>query len=349
MTGKVYKSTGSWYMVKTAGGVTWNARIKGIFKLDEITSTNPLAVGDMVELEPENDAEGTASITEIYERRNYINRQSPSHKMQHHIVAANIDQSLLICTLRDPRTSQGFIDRFLVTCEAYHVPALLVFNKTDLYRKKEEEKFCQVKTVYEQAGYRVIRMSVQQGEGVEELKGMLQGRISLLSGHSGVGKSSFLNAIFPALRLKTSDVSGWSGKGIHTTTFAEMFDLPVAGDGREGGAVGSGTGGRAGWDAMTDAVTGDDVAPGGGRDATGGQVIDTPGMREFGLVDISKQELSGYFPEMRILAGQCQFNNCVHIDEPGCAVKEAVGAGRIHELRYGSYCHILGTIGDNNY
>jgi ribosome biogenesis GTPase len=167
-------------------------------------------------------------------------------------------------------------------------------------------------------------MSVQQGEGVEELKAMLQGKISLLSGHSGVGKSSFLNAIFPALRLKTSDVSGWSGKGIHTTTFAEMFDLP-------------GSGGVA-----ASAVI-------GGSPATGGQVIDTPGMREFGLVDISKQELSGYFPEMRVLAGQCQFNNCVHMDEPGCVVKEAVGAGRIHELRYDSYCHILETIEENNY
>jgi ribosome biogenesis GTPase len=308
MTGKVYKSTGSWYVVRTADGTVWNARIKGIFKLDEITSTNPLAVGDVVELEPENMGEGTANITEIYERRNYINRQSPSHKMQHHIVAANLDQSMLICTLRDPRTSQGFIDRFLVTCEAYHVPALLVFNKTDLYRKKEEEKFGQLKEVYEGVGYRVIRMSVQEGTGVEELKAVLREKISLLSGHSGVGKSSFLNAIFPALRLKTQNISGWSGKGIHTTTFAEMFDLPE-----------------------------------------GGQVIDTPGMREFGLVDISKKELSGYFPEMCALAGQCQFNNCVHIDEPGCVVKEAVGKGLIPALRYDSYCHILETIEENNY
>jgi ribosome biogenesis GTPase / thiamine phosphate phosphatase len=326
MTGKVYKSTGSWYLVRTTDGTVWNARIKGIFKLDKITSTNPLAVGDEVELEPENNAEGTASITEIYERKNYINRQSPSHKMQHHIVAANIDQSLLISTLRDPRTSQGFIDRFLVTCEAYHVPAILVFNKTDLYRKKEEEKFDQLKEMYEGVGYRVIRMSVQEGTGVEELKGALGGKISLLSGHSGVGKSSFLNAIFPALRLKTQDVSGWSGKGIHTTTFAEMFDLPKERSG----------------------VSGIDPTASGAA-ISGGQVIDTPGMREFGLVDISKQELSGYFPEMRALAGQCQFNNCVHMDEPGCAVKEAVGAGRIHALRYDSYCHILETIQENSY
>jgi ribosome biogenesis GTPase / thiamine phosphate phosphatase len=345
MTGQVYKSTGSWYSVKTADGTLWNARIKGIFKLDEITSTNPLAVGDIVELEPENALEATASITAIGHRRNYINRQSPAHKMHHHIVAANIDQSLLICTLRDPRTSQGFTDRFLVTCEAYHVPAVLVFNKTDLYRKKEEEKFTQLKGVYEAIGYRVIRMSVRTGEGVEELKAILQGKISLLSGHSGVGKSSFLNAIFPALRLKTQDISGWSGKGIHTTTFAEMFDLPPEHPGAGAGVHPDPEAGPTG-EARS---TGGSENAAGTRSVPAGQVIDTPGMREFGLVDISRQELSGYFPEMRALAGQCQFNNCVHIDEPGCAVKAAVGAGRIHELRYDSYCHILGTIEENNY
>jgi ribosome biogenesis GTPase len=310
MTGKIYKSTGSWYAVKTKDDDFWNARIKGILRLDEITSTNPLAVGDEVELEPDSKEAGTAIITQIHDRRNYINRQSPSHKMQHHIIAANIDQSLLIATLKEPRTSQGFIDRFLVACEAYHVPAILVFNKTDLYRKKEEDKFGAMKAMYAAVGYRVIRMSVQSGEGVEELKAALKGKVSLLSGHSGVGKSSFLNAIFPELRLKTQGVSGWSGKGIHTTTFAEMYDLP--------GMI-------------------------------GGQIIDTPGMREFGLVDISRPELSGYFPEMRVLAGQCQFNNCVHMDEPGCVVKQAVRDGQIHEDRYISYCTILDSIGEKNY
>ncbi|HLX65624.1 MAG TPA: ribosome small subunit-dependent GTPase A [Puia sp.] len=302
MTGKIYKSTGSWYVVKTTDGEFWNARLKGIFKLDEITSTNPLAVGDDVELEPEPGDGQTAVITEIHDRSNYINRQSPSHRLQHHIVAANIDQSLLLVTLKEPKTSQGFIDRWLVTCEAYHVPAILLFNKADLYRAKEEEKFAAYHEMYSAIGYRLFRMSVQTGEGLEAVKSLLQGKISLLSGHSGVGKSSFLNALFPAMNLKTREVSGWSGKGIHTTTFAEMFDL---GDGR---------------------------------------IIDTPGMREFGLVDISKQELSGYFPEMRALAGQCQFNNCLHIEEPGCAVKKAVEEGRIYPDRYISYCHILQTI-----
>jgi ribosome biogenesis GTPase / thiamine phosphate phosphatase len=307
MTGKVYKSTGSWYVVKTPEGEQWNARLKGIFKLDGITSTNPIAVGDEVDWEQEPGEERTGIITAIHDRRNYINRQSPSHRMQHHIVAANIDQSLLVVTLKEPRTSQGFIDRWLLTCEAYHVPAVLLFNKSDLYRKKEEERFGEWQEMYGSVGYRLIRMSVKTGEGLDEVKGLLHGRISLLSGHSGVGKSSFLNALFPSLKLKTQDVSGWSGKGIHTTTFAEMFDLP---DGR---------------------------------------IIDTPGMREFGLVDISRPELSGYFPEMRALAGQCQFNNCLHMEEPGCAVKKAVQEGRIFMDRYVSYCSILDSIEENKY
>ncbi|HVS97765.1 MAG TPA: ribosome small subunit-dependent GTPase A [Puia sp.] len=308
MRAKVYKSTGSWYVVKSEDGSVWNARLKGVFKLDGITSTNPVAVGDDVEIETDNETEGTAIVTEIHDRDNYINRQSPSHRNQHHIVAANIDQSLLLVTLREPRTSQGFIDRWLVTCEAYHVPAVLLFNKSDNYGKKEEQRFADWKAMYEAIGYRLIRMSVHTGEGLEEARRLLAGKISLLSGHSGVGKSSFLNALFPDMRLKTHEVSGWSGKGTHTTTFAEMYDLP-----------------------------------GGGR------IIDTPGMREFGIVDISKQELSGYFPEMRALAGLCQFNNCLHLGEPGCKVKEAVGEGRIAAERYDSYCAILESIGRDDY
>ena len=303
MQGKIYKSTGSWYVLKTTEGETWNARLKGLFKIDGITSTNPIAVGDDVDFEPENKDEQTAIITNIHDRHNHINRQSPSHRHHHHIVAANIDQSLLVVTLKEPRTSQGFIDRFLVTCEAYHVPAILLFNKADLYRAKEEQRFEEWKAMYEAIGYRLIRMSVHTGEGLPEIKQLLHGKISLLSGHSGVGKSSFLNALYPDWQLKTQNVSGWSGKGIHTTTFAEMFDLP-----------------------------------------DGGQIIDTPGMREFGLVDITKQELSGYFPEMRALAGQCQFNDCLHLGEPGCRVKAAVQEGTIDADRYVSYCNILDSI-----
>jgi ribosome biogenesis GTPase / thiamine phosphate phosphatase len=328
MTGKVYKSTGSWYVIKTAEGTTWNARLKGLFKLDGITSTNPLAVGDDVDLEVENEEEKTATITAIHDRHNYINRQSPSHRMQHHIVAANIDQSLLVVTLKEPRTSQGFIDRWLVTCEAYHVPAVLLFNKCDLYRKKEEERFAAWQKMYGDVGYRLIRMSIRTGEGLDQVKELLQDKISLLSGHSGVGKSSFLNALFPSMSLKTQEVSGWSGKGIHTTTFAEMFDLPIPALPERSAAA-------------------SDI--GRSLERPLGRVIDTPGMREFGLVDISRPELSGYFPEMRALAGQCQFNNCLHLEEPGCVVKTAVLEGSISPDRYISYCGILGSIEENNY
>jgi ribosome biogenesis GTPase len=310
MKALVYRSTGSWYNIKTETGQAMSARIKGVFKIDDITSTNPIAVGDEVEVEPESEVAGNAIITQIHPRRNYINRQSPAHKMHHHIVAANIDQSLLFATLKDPKTSQGFIDRFLVTCEAYHVPAIVVFNKADLYKKKELEKYNELNAMYDDIGYRTVLVSIKENQGVQELMEALKDKTTLLSGHSGVGKSSFINTIFPELQLKTQDVSGWSGKGLHTTTFAEMFDLPTA---------------------------------------VGGKVIDTPGMREFGLVDISRQELSHYFPEMARLINDCQFNNCLHINEPGCAIKKALEEGRLHVERYISYCNILDSIDDKNY
>lgn len=300
MKALVYRSTGSWYVTRADDGKVYNSRIKGVFKIEGITSTNPIAVGDEVEIELEADADQTAMITEILPRRNYITRQSPAHKMHHHIVAANVDQSLMFATLKDPKTSQGFIDRFLVTCEAYHVPAIIVFNKLDIYRKKEMDKLAELREVYTDIGYKVFGVSVEKNIGLEELKDQLQGKTTLMGGHSGVGKSSFLNAIFPELTLKTRDVSGWSGKGMHTTTFAEMYDL-----------------------------------------SGGGKVIDTPGLREFGIVEISKQELSHYFPEMRALLNECQFNNCMHINEPGCAIKKAVEDGRIHAERYISYWNIL--------
>jgi ribosome biogenesis GTPase len=305
MQGVVYKSTGSWYLVKDQEGKFWNARMKGIFKLDDITSTNPIAVGDSVDFVTENEGENSVMITKIYDRKNYINRQSPKIKSQHHIVAANVDQSLLIATLKEPRTSQGFIDRFLVTCEMYHVPASIVFNKADIYKKKELDKFAELEDIYQSIGYNVHLVSIQDGSGVMELTGKLKNKTTLVSGHSGVGKSSFINAVFPEKNIRTQIISGWSGKGQHTTTFAEMHDLPF-----------------------------------------GGQLIDTPGMKEFGLVNIEKQELSGYFPEMRKRINQCQFNNCLHVNEPGCAIKEAVRNAEIHEDRYVSYYNILESIGE---
>lgn len=308
MKALVYKSTGSWYSLQDEQGRSWNGRMKGVLKLDEITSTNPVAVGDWVTIEIESDAAGTCIINEILNRNNYINRQSPRHKHQHHIVAANLDQSLLVATLREPKTSQGFIDRFLVACEMYHVPAVIAFNKSDLYKEKDLIKFEAWKQMYESIGYKVLLVSATEQEGMEQLNEALAGKTTLLSGHSGVGKSSLLNALLPGMNRKTQDVSGWSGKGQHTTTFAEMFDLPL-----------------------------------------GGKVIDTPGMREFGLVDISKQELSHYFPEMKNRLQQCQFNNCLHYNEPGCAIKEDVGTGKINEDRYISYLSILDSIEENNY
>lgn len=308
MKALVYKSTGSWYTVKDEGGDWHNARMKGVFKIDNITSTNPVAVGDEVEIDVEDQVENTAIITAIYPRHNYINRQSPRYRHQHHIVASNLDQSLLVATLKEPRTSAGFIDRFLVASEMYHVPSLIVFNKADLFKKKEQAQYEHMKEVYEQAGYRVFLTSSKENTGIGELTEALKGKTTLISGHSGVGKSSLLNQIVPGINLKTGEISGWSGKGQHTTTFAEMFDLPF-----------------------------------------GGRIIDTPGMREFGLVDISRQEVSHYFPEMRERLNDCQFNNCLHFNEPGCAIKQAVRDGEISEDRYVSYVNIMESIEEKSY
>ncbi len=310
MRARVYKSTGSWYTVKTVDGNFFMARIKGIFKIDGITSTNPIAVGDWVNIEVEVGGEESGMmITDIEKRGNYINRQSPANKYQHHIIASNLDQSLLVATLKDPKTSQGFIDRFLVAGEAYHIPSIIIFNKGDIYRKKEVDLFEERREMYESVGYKVILMSLENKTGLEEVEELLRSKTSLLSGHSGVGKSTFINAIVPGMELKTQGVSGWSGKGIHTTTFAEMYDLPFL-------------------------------------DA---HIIDTPGIREFGLVDIPRQELSHYFPEMRSRLNDCQFNNCLHINEPGCAIKKALEEGKISLDRYVSYGMMLESIEEKSY
>ncbi len=308
MKALIYKSTGSWYVARGEDRVFYNARIKGIFKIDGISSTNPIAVGDEVDMELEDVQEESAVIHAIHDRRNYVARVSPHNKRQHHIIASNLDQSILIATLRDPKTSQGFMDRFLVSCESYHIPATIVFNKADIYRKKEMEKFSLVRDIYESIGYKVILTSILEGRGIEEVKALLKDKTTLLSGHSGVGKSTFINAVFPGFELRTQEVSDWSGKGMHTTTFAEMFDLDM-----------------------------------------GGRIIDTPGLRELGIVDISKQELAQYFPEMRALMNDCQFNNCMHINEPGCAVKAAVSTGTVSVDRYASYLTILDTIEEFKY
>ncbi len=307
MQATVYRSTGSWYILKNSEGEFVNARLKGKLKIEGITSTNPIAVGDIVEIDEEV-VEGNLVISKIHERRNYINRVSPHNKNLHHIVAANLDQSLLFATLKDPKTSFGFIDRFLITSEAYRVPAIIVFNKADLYKEKEQEKFELAKKNYEAIGYKIMLMSIEKNIGTAEVKELLKDKITLLSGHSGVGKSTFINYVFPDLALKTLAVSDWSGKGMHTTTFAEMFDLPF-----------------------------------------GGSIIDTPGIREMGLVDVPKNELAQYYPEMRAVMNECKFNNCQHFNEPGCAVKAAINDGVISEERYLSYLAIKDTIEDKSY
>lgn len=298
MKATVYKSTGSWYRIRKEDGVFTDARVRGRLKTDGLTSTNPVAVGDVVIIT--EDENGDAMITGIEDRKNYIIRQSPQNKNLQHILAANLDQSILVGSLKNPRTSTGFIDRFLVVCEAYHIPAIIVFNKSDLYSEKEKKAFARVSTMYQNIGYTVLLVSAVTGNGIDDFFKLLVGRQTLISGHSGVGKSSLINLFLPEAAIKTQQVSGWSGKGVHTTTFAEMYDLP-----------------------------------------TGGQIIDTPGMREFAIMEIEPVELSHYFVEMRPLLTGCRFNNCKHSEEPDCAIKAAVADGTISVERYLSYLNIM--------
>ena len=264
-------------MVRDEQGVFWNARIKGKLKIDEeISSTNPIAVGDKIIFEVENEDTHTGTIKTIIDRENYIVRVSPHNKNQKHIVAANIDAALVIATIASPRTSTGFVDRFLITAEAYHIPAIVVINKTDLLTKEKHLEALEYwKDIYTEAGYEVYTVSAIDEQSILPLKQRLQHIITLFSGHSGVGKSTLINQLLPGKELRTQEVSDWSGKGQHTTTFAEMFDLPG-----------------------------------------GGAIIDTPGVKEFGLIDFKREELAQYFPEMRRLMHDCKFNNCLHVNEP---------------------------------
>jgi ribosome biogenesis GTPase len=304
MTGLVYKSTGSWYAIRDQEGVFWDARIKGKLKIDgEISSTNPVAVGDHVLFDIEDDKVHTALIKEVSQRHNYMVRVSPHNKNQKHIIAANIDLALLVASIADPRTSTGFIDRFLITAEAYHIPAIIVVNKTDLLKPKHRAIMDDWEEIYSRAGYELYPVSATHPESLTGLAKRISNQTTLFSGHSGVGKSTLINHFIPGIALRTKEVSGWSGKGQHTTTFAEMYDL----DG-------------------------------------GGRIIDTPGVKEFGLIDFEKEELSQYFPEMRKVMKNCKFNNCLHTNEPGCAVKQAVIDKQISEDRYVSYVAILDSI-----
>lgn len=301
---QVYKSTGSWYVVRDDEGQFWRARVKGKLKIDsDISSSNPIAVGDYVVFDVEDEDEKIGIIRTVDERENYIVRVSPQNRHQKHIVAANIDAALVIATIANPRTSTGFIDRFLITAEAYHIPAIIVINKTDLLNDKHRSKLEEWQSIYVAAGYELYAISAIEEQSISRLKERLSSITTLFSGHSGVGKSTLINQMIPGKELKTHEVSEWSGKGQHTTTFAEMFDLP-----------------------------------------DGGRIIDTPGVKEFGLIDFEREELAQYFPEMRKLMSDCRFNNCVHTSEPGCAVKEAVINGELSTERYANYITILDTI-----
>ncbi|MGB4773529.1 MAG: ribosome small subunit-dependent GTPase A [Daejeonella sp.] len=298
MQGLVIKSTGSWYEVLTDAGQRINCRIKGKFRTLDIKTTNPIAVGDRVDIEPEPEQQ-TGLITNLYPRKNYIIRKSVNLSKQAQIIAANLDQAFLIVTLASPRTSLGFIDRFLVTAEAYDIPAKLIFNKLDLFSEEGMEILAEYQSVYEKAGYDCYTVSALKGTHINEVVELLKGKTTLVSGHSGVGKSTLINALLPGFELKTGEISDWSDKGKHTTTFAEMFALPF-----------------------------------------GGYLIDTPGIRELGVFDIEKQDLGRLFPEIRQLMDDCRFNNCRHINEPGCAVLKALENNEIETSRYESYLSI---------
>lgn len=295
--GIVIKSTGSWYSVKRTNGETIEARIRGKLRTKGLRTTNPVAVGDIVSLEKNED---NFVITEIEERRNYIIRKSTNLSKEAHIIASNVDQALLIATINHPVTSAVFIDRILATTEAYNIPAILVFNKSDLYDNTDREKLTELVKIYSEIGYRCLQVSAVTGQNITELRELLKDKVTVLSGMSGVGKSTLINCIEPQLQLKTASISDSHDTGKHTTTFAEMFPL-----------------------------------------SEGGYIVDTPGVRSFGIIDMEKEEISHFFPEIFRLSEHCRFYNCTHIHEPGCAVIEAVQNGKISESRYWSYLSMM--------
>ena len=306
MKGLVIKNTGSWYVVKIDDGSIVNCKIKGNFRLKGIRTTNPVAVGDMVEVAVKDDA---SYIIGIEPRRNYIIRKASNLSKESQILASNIDQALLIVTLKEPVTNTTFIDRFLATAEAYNVPVVIVINKVDLLSDADDHDYLEaVKSLYDIIGYKVIKMNALAGDGLEELQQALAGKVTLLSGNSGVGKSSIINLVLPGLNLKTGNVSESHHTGMHTTTFSEMFDLPG-----------------------------------------GGSVIDTPGVKGFGTIDFDKAEVAHYFKEIFKISANCKYNNCTHTHEPGCAVRDAVENHYISESRYQSYLSILEDGSDDKY
>ena len=298
MKGIITKSTGLWYEVRTENGETVPCRLRGKFRIDGNKNTNPAVVGDHVSFDLEKD--NTGFITEIEKRKNYIDRKSTKLSKINHLIAANIDQAFLLVTLKEPRTSLGFIDRFLVACEGVRIPVCIVFNKMDIYSLKEINKIEELALLYQSIGYEVIQSSIIENKGIGIIKKMMQGKVSLFSGHSGVGKSAMINSIDAELHLKVGEISQFHNKGKHTTTFAQMFPLSQS-----------------------------------------GFIIDTPGIKEFGLIQYSREEIRDYFPEIRAYNNQCRFHNCCHVNEPDCAVKKAVEERKIPSSRYLNYLAIL--------
>ena len=301
MTGLVYKSTGSWYTLKTDLGDTYECRIKGRFRISGIKSTNPIAVGDIVDFELETDNNQVSGIIHhIHDRRNYIVRKSVNLSKQTHIIAANIDQVFLMITINNPPTLTSFIDRFLVTANAYSIKTILLFNKIDTYDEQILSEVKYLAHIYRKIGYECIEVSAKTEKNVDKVKSLMQDKVSMFSGHSGVGKSTLINAIEPELNIKTKEISTLHMQGQHTTTFAEMFDLSF-----------------------------------------GAKIIDTPGIKGFGVVDMDKEEVGDYFPEFFKLKQDCKFNNCLHVQEPHCAVKKALDNDEVAFSRYRSYLQIL--------
>ncbi|RYC51090.1 ribosome small subunit-dependent GTPase A [Flagellimonas olearia] len=308
MNGTVYKSTGSWYTVKAEDGAFYECRIKGKFRTQNIKSTNPIAVGDHVTFSLENIGDETVGvISEIGERKNYIIRKSVKLSKQTHIIAANLDQVFLLITLNNPTTFTSFIDRFLVTAEAYDIPVVLLFNKMDVYDTDEVAEVKYLMDLYRKIGYPCVELAAKEGKNVDLVKDLMKDKTSMFSGHSGVGKSTLVNALEPGLRLKTAEISEQHLQGQHTTTFAEMYDLSF-----------------------------------------GARIIDTPGIKGFGIVDMEPDEIGDYFPEFFELKSQCKFNNCLHMDEPKCAIKQALENDQIAWSRYRSYVQMI-TGEEENY
>ena len=297
LEGIVYKSTGSWYLVKSENKF-FECRIKGKIRLKDISTTNPIAVGDQVQFELESDGKGI--ISDILPRENYIIRKSVNLSKQYHIIASNIDISVLVVTLNNPVTSTNFIDRFLVSCQAYDIPVIIAFNKKDTYIDKESIEIKKLVDMYELIGYECELISAKYGDGVDEIIRLIRNKTCIISGHSGVGKSTLINSISPNLKLKTKEISSSHKQGKHTTTYAEMYDLDS------------------------------DI-----------KIIDTPGIRGFGLVEITKHELGDFFPEFFEASQKCKFKNCLHLDEPDCNVKNKIKQGKIFESRYNTYLDML--------